>query len=141
MLYAVSDGLAIRTAIGAALRQRRLAGEMSLATVAERAGLSAGHISEVERGVKDLSTDRLARACAALEVDPADLFRDVSTKLSTIGPAPANAEAVRPASHARLLQATEHLSPQSLRTVAEFSAYLASKEPAGRAGHKIGFEF
>jgi transcriptional regulator with XRE-family HTH domain len=131
----MSEGSAIRLAIGNALRNRRVEGGLSLAALAERADLSTGHLSDVERGVKEISTDRLARACAALDMPPAELFAQVSVDLAEptrISP--------RPAPRARLVQSAERLSPAALRTVAEFSAYMASKEAGGRR-RRIGFEF
>jgi transcriptional regulator with XRE-family HTH domain len=131
----VSDGQAIRSALGSTLRNRRVAAGLSQAALAEKADLSPAHISDVERGVKDLSSDRLARACAALDLLPAELFGEVTMTLRE----PAGA-ANRPPHGVWLARGAERLSPQALKTVAEFSAYLASKEPGGRR-RKIGFEF
>ena len=131
----MSDGQQIRTALGSSLRSRRVAVGLSLAALAERADLSAAHISDVERGVKDLSSDRLARACAALELHPAELFGAMSLAISDPDPA---MDLRTPG--VRLARSAERLSPQSLRTVAEFSSYLASKE-SGVRRRKIGFEF
>ena len=131
----MSDGQAIRLALGSTLRNRRVAAGLSQAALAATADLSPAHISDVERGVKDLSSDRLARACAALDLRPADLFGEVSITLGE----PQGSEN-RPLHEVRLARSAELLSPRALRTVAEFSAYLASKEPGGRR-RKIGFEF
>ena len=131
----MSEGTEIRMAMGNALRGRRLAGGLSLAAVAQRAELSTAHLSDVERGVKEISTDRLARACAALEIRPAELFAEVSLELGE----PERGGRPR-APRVRLAQSAERLSPAALRTVAEFSAYMASKEPASRR-RRIGFEF
>jgi transcriptional regulator with XRE-family HTH domain len=108
---------------------------MSLAAMARTSGLSAAHISDVERGLKDLSSDRLARACTALDVHPAELFADVSLALGAGEPV-----AAPPAPRQRLMRSAERLSPGALRTVAEFSAYLASKETDGPR-QRVGFEF
>ena len=131
----MSEGAAIRLAIGNALHNRRTAGGLSLAALARRAELSAAHLSDVERGVKEISTDRLARACAALDVPPAQLFAEVSLRLGE----PERAT-YPPAPRVRLVESAERLSPAALRTVAEFSAYMASKEAGGRR-RRIGFEF
>ncbi|HEV1998026.1 MAG TPA: helix-turn-helix transcriptional regulator [Candidatus Dormibacteraeota bacterium] len=132
----MSDGQDIRSALGSTLRSRRLGAGLSLAALAQKADLSAAHISDVERGVKDLSSDRLARACAALALQPAELFGDMSAALGDPQPA-----LDAPAPGMRLVRSAEMLSPQALRTVAEFSAYLASKEHNTRRRRKIGFEF
>ena len=122
-------------ALGSTLRARRLAAGLTLSALAERAELSAAHISDVERGVKDLSSDRLAMACAALQLPPAVLFAEASMALGEPG-----IEEPQAAPRVRLLQAADRLSPGALRTVAEFSAYMASKETGGRR-RRIGFEF
>lgn len=132
---AMSEGATVRMAIGGALRRRRADVGMSLAAVAERAGLSAAHVSDVERGVKDISTDRLVRACAALDLPPAELFASVSLVLGA-----AERDAGAPAPQLRLARSAEQLSPAALQTVAEFSAYMASKEPGARR-RRVGFEF
>jgi len=131
----VSDGQAIRSALGSTLRNPPGGGRTEPAGLAEKADLSPAHISDVERGVKDLSSDRVARACAALDLLPAELFGEVTMTLRE----PAGA-ANRPPHGVWLARSAERLSPQALRTVAEFSAYLASKEPGG-GRRKIGFEF
>ena len=131
----MSDGYAIRAALGSTLRARRVAAGLTLAALADKAELSAAHISDVERGVKDLSSDRLAMACAALQVAPAALFAEMSVAL---GGAASQVPGAAP--RVRLLQNAERLSPGALRTVAEFSAYMASKETGNRR-RKIGFEF
>src|ERR1700730_11856412 len=119
----MSEGEQIRLAMGKALRDRRLAGGLSLAALAQRAELSTAHLSDVERGMKEISTDRLARACAALEMQPAELFAEVSRGLRE----PQSATYL-PVSRLRLARSAERLSPAALETVAEFSAYMASKE-------------
>lgn len=133
---AVGDGQGIRSALGTTLKSRRVAAGLSQAALADRAGLSAAHISDVERAVKDLSSDRLARACAALDLHPAELFGDISVALGDRQPT-----LNLPAPGIRPVRSAELLSPQALQTVAEFRSYLASKEPATRRRRKIGFEF
>jgi hypothetical protein len=91
-------------------------------------------MSEVERGRKDISSDRLARAVTALRVEPAQFFADVSRSLG--GDEPAVAAGRAPT---RLTQSVRRLSPDAQRAVAEFSAYLVTKEAAPRR-RRIGFE-
>ena len=57
------------------LRQERLHQELSLSTVATRAGLSYQMISYVERGLRVPGLDTLLRITTALQLDAADLLR------------------------------------------------------------------
>ncbi len=55
------------------IREIRTAQKLTLATVAGRAGISIPHLSEVERGEKNLNNHLLERISAALGVQPDDL--------------------------------------------------------------------
>lgn len=55
------------------IREIRQAKKLTLATVAGRAGISVPHLSEVERGEKNLNNHLLERISAALGVRPEDL--------------------------------------------------------------------
>ena len=69
MKYAQSEiANSVRTALGGLLRQRRDEAERSLVEVAASAGLSAAYLSEVERGLKDISTEKLIALSTALEL-------------------------------------------------------------------------
>ena len=57
-----------RNHLGAALRSARMAQGRTLSQVALRAGISLGYLSEVERGVKEVSSEMLASICGALGV-------------------------------------------------------------------------
>jgi len=57
-----------RIYLGAALRSARAAQGRTLSQVALRAGISLGYLSEVERGVKEVSSEMLASICDALGV-------------------------------------------------------------------------
>ena len=62
--------------LGQAVREARLAlpGAPSQAEIARRAGLSAGILSQVERGLQGLSLDSAIRLSAALGVDRDRLY-------------------------------------------------------------------
>lgn len=108
--------------------------QRSLADVAEAASLSAGHLSEVERGLKDISTDRLLALVRALALSIADVYMELGKALgasSGIRTSPQD-----PRQQLRL--ATASLSPEALRTAADFSVYLAMRQPAGPKP-RIGF--
>src|ERR1700716_3915719 len=99
MSFAYSESAqVVRGALGAVLRGRREAARRTLSEVAAEAGLSPAHLSEVERGRKEVSTERLL--------------------------------AVAPAS----------LPLEALRSVADFSAYMAMANPPPKPRPRIGFD-
>ena len=71
----VPDGATDGTRIGAQLRAARLAARMSMAEVADRAGLTKGFVSKLERGLANVSVASLIRLCDALGVSVASLFQ------------------------------------------------------------------
>ena len=68
---AVPDG----TRIGAQLRAARLAARMSMAEVAEQAGLTKGFVSKLERDLANVSVASLIRLCDALGISVGSLFQ------------------------------------------------------------------
>ncbi len=137
MPFAYSESADIvRGALGSILRRRREAMHRTLTEVAGEAGLSPAHLSEVERGRKEVSTERLMAVTHALGVRPADLFADLARLLG--------ADAERPAwpedPPAKLRLATAGMPLEALRSVADFSAYLAMANPPPKARPRIGFE-
>jgi len=62
-----------REAAGAVLRERRHGLEQTLAQVARRAGVSVQYLSEVERGLKDPSSEILAAVSGALGLRTVDV--------------------------------------------------------------------
>jgi transcriptional regulator with XRE-family HTH domain len=126
----------VRSALGAVLRQRREASRRTLTEVAGEAGLSPAHLSEVERGRKEVSTERLLAVAHALGARPADIYAELARILG--------ADADRPAwpddPPAKLRLATASLPLEALRSVADFSAYLAMANPPPRPKPRIGFD-
>jgi transcriptional regulator with XRE-family HTH domain len=126
----------VRSALGAVLRQRREATRRTLTEVAVEAGLSPAHLSEVERGRKEVSTERLLAVAHSLGARPADIYADLARMLG--------ADADRPAwpedPPAKLRLATASLPLEALRSVADFSAYLAMANPPPRPKARIGFD-
>ncbi len=138
MSYAQSETAnSIRTTLGALLRQRRDEAERSLTEVAASAGLSAAYLSEVERGLKDISTEKLIALTTALELSAADLYLKLARQLGS-------REAIQqqrswpddPRMQLRI--ATASLRPHALRSVADFSVYLAATQ-ATPPRRRIGF--
>ncbi|RZS77555.1 helix-turn-helix protein [Motilibacter rhizosphaerae] len=72
-----------RVAVGRQLRdERRRRGER-ITDVAERAGLSPQYLSELERGLKDPSSEMLAAVSGALELSVHELTRSAGQHLAS----------------------------------------------------------
>jgi transcriptional regulator with XRE-family HTH domain len=64
----------LRTTIGDVLRRTRRAQGRTLADVAEQASVSLPYLSELERGLKEGSSEVLAAICDALDIELSDLL-------------------------------------------------------------------
>ena len=125
----------IRGELGAILRGHREGQGRRLSELASEAGCSPAYLSEVERGLKDVSADLLVAITYALSVPIAAVYTDLGRRLG----AWPQAEPAWPVDPRRQLRAvTSGLDAASLRTVAQFGAFLAMNqaEPARR---RIGF--
>lgn len=71
----------LRRELGAALRRHREEQRRTLRAVAADAGVSLGYLSEVERGVKEASSELLAAICRALGVRLPTLLVEVADAL------------------------------------------------------------
>lgn len=69
-----------RDALGECLRSLRHERGEKLADTASRAGISPQYLSEMERGVKDPSSEMIAAACGALDVTLTDLALAVAER-------------------------------------------------------------
>jgi transcriptional regulator with XRE-family HTH domain len=127
----------VRAALGAVIRRRREDAERSLAGLAAEAELSTAYLSEVERGLKDISSDKLVDLARALELPVADLYLELAQRLGSL-----NAMQQRRSwpedPRAQLRIATANLRPPALRSVADFSLYLAATQ-AAPPKRRIGF--
>lgn len=72
---------ALRELLGDVLRARRVAQGLTLRDVSERARISLGYISEVERGQKEASSELLASLTQALEVPLSQVMLEVGSLL------------------------------------------------------------
>lgn len=72
----------LRSALGEALRRLRLEQGRTLAEVALAARISMPYLSEVERGLKEVSSEVLAALCAALGIELPDLLVCVAFHIS-----------------------------------------------------------
>jgi DNA-binding XRE family transcriptional regulator len=73
-----------RESVGRQLRGQRLASGKRLVDVAEEAGVSPQYLSEVERGLKDPSSELLAAIAGALGLSVAEIATRVAS--TTISP-------------------------------------------------------
>ncbi len=71
----------LRDVLGDVLRDERLDQDRTLADVAERAHVSLPYLSEVERGLKDASSDVLHSICDSLGVPVADVLERSADRL------------------------------------------------------------
>ena len=83
----------LRDALGAVLRAERLGQHRTLADVAAGARVSLPHLSEVERGRKEPSSEVLAAICASLDLPLADLLRRCGAHVEDVTSATALAPA------------------------------------------------
>jgi transcriptional regulator with XRE-family HTH domain len=74
----------MRDLIGAGLRRHRQAQGRTLREVAQAAGVSLTYLSEVERGLKEASSEVLEAVCAALGVVLSELLFEVAAALAEL---------------------------------------------------------
>jgi transcriptional regulator with XRE-family HTH domain len=138
MAYADSENAGlIRTALGLVIRRRREEAERSLAGLAAAAETSTAYLSEVERGLKDISSDKLVAIARALGLPVADLYLELAQQLGS-REAMEQRRSWPDDPRTQLRIATQNLRPQALRSVAHFSLYLAATQ-ATPARRRIGF--
>ena len=78
----------LRTVVGEVLRRHRLEQGRTLAEVAKEACVSVPYLSEVERGLKEPSSEVLAAVCDSLRIDLPDLLAEVRRDLTYARTAP-----------------------------------------------------
>ncbi|MFZ0919325.1 MAG: helix-turn-helix transcriptional regulator [Candidatus Dormiibacterota bacterium] len=125
----------IRRELGAILRGHREGQGQRLSEIAGEAGCSPAYLSEVERGLKDVSADLLIAITYALAVPIAAVYTDLGRRL---GAWPRSDPEWSADPRRQLRAVTSGLDAASLRTVAQFGAFVAMNqaEPARR---RIGF--
>lgn len=57
-----------RTALGSVLRDNRASKGLTLKCIRDKSGLSKSHVSAVERGQKEISSETLERLCNTMRV-------------------------------------------------------------------------
>ena len=103
-----------------------------LSDIAAEAGCSPAYLSEVERGIKDVSSELLVAIAYALSVSPGRVFAELAEAIE--GP---DEPAWPTDPRQRLNMATSVLDAQALAAVASFSTYLAGGR--GEPSRRIGF--
>ena len=76
-----SAEISFRKVLGEVLRSLRTKDGKTLREVSERAGVSLGYLSEVERGQKEASSELLGSITAALDMRLSDLLRLVADRV------------------------------------------------------------
>lgn len=74
----------LRRLIGDVLRRHRQRQGRTLREVSAAAQVSLGYLSEVERGVKEASSELLSSICTALGVSLSEVLREVSDDLALL---------------------------------------------------------
>jgi transcriptional regulator with XRE-family HTH domain len=74
----------LRTVLGDVLRRTRREQGRTLADVARAAKVSMPYLSEVERGLKEASSEVLAAICDSLGVDLSELLAEVGRELADL---------------------------------------------------------
>jgi transcriptional regulator with XRE-family HTH domain len=112
------------TRIGAQLKAARLAARMSMAEVAEQAGLTKGFVSKLERDLVNVSVAALIRLCDALGISVGSLFQ-----------APTG-EVIRHGAYPRINFGGKMMTEYLLTPSAEkrVQAILSDIEPGGGSG-------
>lgn len=76
--------ISLRGAIGHVLRDLRTSSHKTLREVSEKAGVSLGYLSEVERGQKEASSELLASISESLGLSTAQMLRLVADYLDSV---------------------------------------------------------
>lgn len=72
----------IQSAVGRVIRRHRKQDGLTLVGLSERSGISVGYLSEVERGRKNLSNERLEILADVFGMGPEALLRLIADEIS-----------------------------------------------------------
>lgn len=73
-----------REAIGTIIRELRHEREMSLRTLSEKSSVALGYVSEIERGVKEASSEILSSLAFGLEVETGQILIEAGYRMAGI---------------------------------------------------------
>lgn len=110
----IAFGYQLRMSLNIHIRELRKAKGYTLAELASLVGISTPHMSEVERGKKNLNNHLMTRIAKALEVSPSELILDD-----------------QPDELARIASAMRQLSDEDRQKVEAFAAALLRVQDAG----------
>lgn len=79
-----AEEVSLREAIGHVLRDLRTRDHKTLREVSEKAGVSLGYLSEVERGQKEASSELLSSIAQSLGLSTAQMLRMVADYLDSV---------------------------------------------------------
>jgi transcriptional regulator with XRE-family HTH domain len=74
----------LRDVMGSALRHERVTQNLPLRTTARDAHIALGYLSELERGIKEPSSEVIDRWCSALGMPLSTLLRTVADDIDTL---------------------------------------------------------
>jgi transcriptional regulator with XRE-family HTH domain len=118
--------------LGEVIRTRRETSGLSLRAAAEKARISPAHLSEVERGVKELSLGRLGALAEALDTTAGEIVLDLAIALGAAPALPARHPlGFAPDPREEIAWAAARLPDTDLRAVAAFGSFLAAQAKGG----------
>lgn len=122
----------LRAALGSALRELREERGLSLRQAAARAGMSAAFLGEVERGLKEASSETLARLAAALGTSLPDVLYRAADELAAEEVSSAEAAGRLGGDETGALGAAAHrlarqLHPDDLHALVRFGEFLLAR--------------
>ena len=112
----------LREALGAVVRAERARRGLALRPLAAKAGLAAAYLGEVERGLKEPSSETLGRLADALDLSLAELLRRAAEELGGTAPRRSRADLV-----ACLGQLADDLGDEDLAALVQFGEFLAGR--------------
>lgn len=72
----------IRYATGRVIRRRRMMADITLAETSRLTGISISHLSEVERGKKNISSEALEKIAHMLGMTTATMLREIADEIT-----------------------------------------------------------
>ncbi len=117
-----ADPPTLREALGAVLRAERARRGLALRPLAAKAGVAAAYLGEVERGLKEPSSETLARLADALDLSLAEILRRAADEVGDTTPRPARADLME-----SLGQLVTDLRDDDLAALVRFGEYLANQ--------------
>ena len=114
----------LREAIGGLVRDLRTGRQLSLRGLAAEAEMSPTYLGEVERGMKELSSETLARIARALGTPVADIVAGAADRMLGDELTADGAPVTDPEALSRLRKLSYQLGSEHLRTVTKFAEFL-----------------